>query len=247
MPLSCHSALKKLKGETEFAFALAGNPNVGKSTIFNRLTGMGVVTANYPGKTVEINIATTSFEDTQIGIIDLPGTYAIGAVSEDQWVARQAVLDGRPDVIIIIVDATNLARNLYMALQFMDLELPVIIALNLVDQAEAKGISTDVEHLARLLGVPVVPTVATMGKGLNELMRVAVEVAGGKRILEERSSAYGHDVEEPISMLVESITQAVKRKSGSHPRGSALKTSPVPNEKGNRGRGWRHRWRGGLE
>jgi len=87
MALSCHSALKEIKGSTDFTFALAGNPNVGKSSIFNRLTGMGVVTANYPGKTVELNLATTNFKDQRIGIIDLPGSYALGAVSEDQWVA----------------------------------------------------------------------------------------------------------------------------------------------------------------
>ena len=112
--LSCHGALKEIKGNTDFVFVLAGNPNVGKSSIFNRLTGMGVVTANYPGKTVELNMAATTFKDLRIGIIDLPGSYALGAVSEDQWVARRAVLDSEPDAAIMILDATNLARNLYM-------------------------------------------------------------------------------------------------------------------------------------
>ena len=140
MALSCHSALKEIKGSTDFTFALAGNPNVGKSSIFNRLTGMGVVTANYPGKTVELNLATTNFKDQRIGIIDLPGSYALGAVSEDQWVARRAVLDCKPDVAIMILDATNLARNLYMLIQFIDLGIPIVAALNLIDEAEKRNI-----------------------------------------------------------------------------------------------------------
>ncbi|HEY9246896.1 MAG TPA: FeoB small GTPase domain-containing protein, partial [Candidatus Methanoperedens sp.] len=96
MMFSCHGALGEIKKSTDLTFVLAGNPNVGKSSIFNRLTGMGVVTANYPGKTVELNMATTNFKELCIGIIDLPGSYALGAVSEDQWVARRAVLDSRP-------------------------------------------------------------------------------------------------------------------------------------------------------
>jgi len=128
MALSCHGALKGIKGATDFTFVLAGNPNVGKSSIFNRLTGMGVVTANYPGKTVELNMATTNFKDLRIGIIDLP-QLCTWAVSEDQWVARRAVLDCKPDAVIIVLDATNLARNLYMLIQFLDLGIPIVAAL----------------------------------------------------------------------------------------------------------------------
>ncbi|MBI4743520.1 MAG: ferrous iron transporter B [Actinobacteria bacterium] len=201
MPISCHSALNKIKGEVDFSFALAGNPNVGKSSIFNSLTGMGVVTANYPGKTVEINIASTVFGSYHIGIIDLPGTYAIGAISEDQWVARQGILDGKPDLILVIVDATNLSRNLYMVLQFLDLKLPLVIALNLMDQAKKQGIHINIENLSKLLGVPVIPTVATQGIGLDELMRTAIEVAENKSSCTLPSLMYGKDIEEPISNL----------------------------------------------
>lgn len=197
---SCHSSFNEIKGKTDFTFVLAGNPNVGKSSIFNRLTGMGVVTANYPGKTVELNIATTTFKDYNIGIIDLPGSYALGAVSEDQWVARRGVLDSSPDVAIMILDATNLARNLYMTLQFMELGIPIVVALNLIDEAEKRKILTDVPKLSRRLGVPVVPTVATTGQGLEELIQTAVDVAM-KKTHTGYNLRYGNDIESSIKEL----------------------------------------------
>ncbi len=200
MMLSCHGALKEIKGNTDLVFVLAGNPNVGKSSIFNRLTGMGVVTANYPGKTVELNMAATTFKDKRIGIIDLPGSYALGAVSEDQWVARRAVLDSEPDAAIMILDATNLARNLYMTLQFIDLGIPIVAALNLIDEAEKRNIITDTEKLSDLLGIPVVPTIATTGQGLDELIQKAVEVAGKKYEI-RYNVRYGTDIEINIKKL----------------------------------------------
>src|SRR3989338_6391998 len=177
MPMSCHGALQELRGDVQLSIALAGNPNVGKSSIFNRLTGMGVITANYQGKTVEVQLAETRFGDRSIGIIDLPGTYALGGISEDQWVARQALLDGKPDAVILVLDATNLARNLYLGLQILDMGLPMVVALNVVDQAKARGIQVDAERLAQILGSPVVPTVATRGTGLDALMARAVDRA----------------------------------------------------------------------
>ena len=171
---SCHAAVQDLKGQTDFTIALAGNPNVGKSSLFNQLTGLGVITANYPGKTVELNLGSTQRGGYRIAIVDLPGTYALGAVSQDQWVARQGVLDGKPDVVVVILDATNLERNLYLALQFLDLELPVIVALNLVDQAQRQGIHIDSPRLAQLLGVPVVETVAIRGEGVDLLIDTAI-------------------------------------------------------------------------
>lgn len=200
MPLTCHGALKRMKDEVDLTFALAGNPNVGKSCIFNHLTGMGVVTANYPGKTVDVNLAATRYHDLDIGLVDLPGTYALGAISEAEWVARQAVLDGKPEVIIAILDATNLNRNLYLVLQFLDLGLPLVVALNLMDQAERQGIEIDVKRLSQFLGVPVVPTVATRGQGLDELVAQAVAVTVGST---QASPAlrYGRDIEGAVEKL----------------------------------------------
>src|ERR1700756_3277109 len=106
--LGCHATIASWKKGLLVHVALAGNPNVGKSSVFNRLTGMGVDTANYPGKTVEVNLGTTRFKEQEIGVMDLPGTYALGSMSEDQWVARQALLEARPDVVLAIVDATRL-------------------------------------------------------------------------------------------------------------------------------------------
>jgi ferrous iron transport protein B len=200
MALSCHGALKEIKGSTDFTFALAGNPNVGKSSIFNRLTGMGVVTANYPGKTVELNLATTNFMEMRIGMIDLPGTYALSAVSEDQWVARRAVLDCKPDVVIMVLDATNLARNLYMVIQFIDLGIPIVAALNLIDEAERRNIIIDSGLLSRLLGVPVVNTIATTGSGLHDLVKEAVDTARKKNHI-KYSLHYGEDIENNIKKL----------------------------------------------
>ncbi len=207
MPLSCHSAIHKLHGETEYTIALAGNPNVGKSSVFNSLTGMGVETANYPGKTVELNVAVTELDGTAIGIIDLPGTYALGAVSEDQWVARRGVIESKPDAVIVVVDATKLARNLYMVIQFLELGFPMVIALNVMDVARRQGRSLDLERLSRRLGVPVVPTVANRGEGLEELMEAAVAVAAAGRKPSPEGFEYGRDIESRVAALAALIAE----------------------------------------
>jgi ferrous iron transport protein B len=214
MAQSCHGVVKQLRGRTDYLFALAGNPNVGKSSMFNALTGTGVVTANYPGKTVEINAATTRLDELIIGLVDLPGTYALGAISEDQWVARQGILDGHPDVVIVILDATNLSRNLYMLLQLLDMGFPVVASLNLYDQAEKKGISIDVQKLSALLGVPIIPTVATRGEGLRTLMTAAVSAA--KAVMEASGDAgrrtppcYSADVEGAIRSVERDVAAAM--------------------------------------
>lgn len=156
--------------------ALAGNPNVGKSSLFNRLTGKMVETANYPGKTVALNFGLTHFQQKRIGVVDLPGTYALGGQSEDQWVARQAVLEDRPDAIVAITDATNLERNLYLVLQYLDLGVPMVMALNLMDEAARAGIEINAARLVQDLHLPVVPTVATRGKGINQVLTSVAEL-----------------------------------------------------------------------
>ncbi|MFA5802799.1 MAG: ferrous iron transport protein B [Thermoleophilia bacterium] len=205
MQLSCHSALNKLHSDTEYTIVLAGNPNVGKSSIFNSLTGMGVETANYPGKTVELNMATTSLDGMKIGIIDLPGTYALGTVSEDQWVARQGVLDGNPDAVVMVVDATNMARNLYIVLQFLELGYPLVIALNVLDVARREGRHVNINRFSELMGVPVIPTVANRGEGLDELIMAATEVARTQLKPKPLGISYGLDVESNIMKLTEAI------------------------------------------
>jgi ferrous iron transport protein B len=233
--LSCCGAVNEVRSRTDFVFALAGNPNVGKSSVFNTLTGTGAVTANYPGKTVEINVASTRLGELRIGLVDLPGTYALGAVSEDQWVARQGILDGNPDAVIVILDATNLARNLYMLLQLQDMGFPVVAALNLFDQARKRGIQTDIPALSRILGIPVVPTVATHGEGLEALLTAAVATvrAARKEIkcdcqpaaadIAPTRRVYGSDVEKVVQQLSSQIPALLDGEAPHiSPRGLAL-------------------------
>jgi ferrous iron transport protein B len=218
---SCHGALKELRADVSLSVALAGNPNVGKSSIFNRLTGMGVATANYPGKTVEVQFAVTRFGERRIGVIDLPGTYALGGVSEDQWVARQALMDGAPDAVILVLDATNLARNLYLGLQVIDLGIPLVVALNVVDQAEARGIRIDADRLTEILGSPVIPTVATRGSGLDTVMAEVVRRTSHPTPLRVRLR-YSEDVEAAIGKLEHALSTRHDRPHGLPPRAVAI-------------------------
>lgn len=193
-----------LRGESDLLVAFAGNPNVGKSSVFNRLTGLSVATANYPGKTVALNLGQTILDGLRIGLLDLPGCYSLGAVSEDQWVARQALLETRADAVVAVVDATNLARNLYLVLQLQDLGLPVVVALNLLDEARRSGSQTDLAKLSDLLAGPVVGTVAVSGEGIEPLLRAAVALArdtGRPRT----APAYGRDVSDAISDVADSL------------------------------------------
>ena len=210
MSLPCQGALQVFRADVQLVIALAGNPNVGKSSIFNRLTGMGVVTANYPGKTVEVQYGVTRLGDRPIGVIDLPGTYALGGVSEDQWVARQALLDGSPEAVVLVLDATNLARNLYLGLQLLDLGVPLVVALNVVDQAEARGLRVDAARLGEILGCPVFSTVATRGVGLEAVMDAVVRRAATPLPLRTRIR-YSEDVEAAIGKLERALLPRADR------------------------------------
>jgi ferrous iron transport protein B len=208
---SCHSELTKISRESKFVIALAGNPNVGKSTIFNQLTGLGAVTANYPGKTVALNMGTADYQGTKIGIVDLPGTYSLGSVSDDQLVARREILEGAAETIVSILDATNLERNLYMVLQLLDLGYPVVVALNLTDVAAQKNICINNEELANLLGVPVISVVGTTGEGIEEVIKTCIAVHDGKLRLTPRPPKYGKDIESYIELLSSRIKECIKK------------------------------------
>ena len=140
---------------------LAGNPNAGKSTIFNALTGARQHVGNWPGKTVAVSAGTARWNGTAVTLVDLPGTYSLSAHSLEEVIARDFILEEHPDVAIVVADATNLERNLYLAVQILELGVPTALALNMMDVAEADGVAIDVDLLQRLLGIPVTPTVGS--------------------------------------------------------------------------------------
>lgn len=156
--------------------ALVGNPNVGKSAFFSRLTGVGVEVSNYPGTTVEITKGTLKHEGESINVVDLPGIYSLSASTEDERAAMQYLINEQPAVIINVIDATRLARNLNLTLQLLEMDFPVVVALNQVDAAEKMGIMIDTEALEEELGVPVIPTIAIRGKGIDTTLHKAIEV-----------------------------------------------------------------------
>ncbi|MBI5033836.1 MAG: ferrous iron transport protein B [Chloroflexi bacterium] len=198
---ACHVTTQHF-ANADLTIALAGNPNVGKSSLFNYLTGANVDTANYPGKTVALNFGVTHFDGKRIGVVDLPGTYALGALSEDQWVARQAVLEDPPNAIVAIADATNLARNLYLILQYLDLGMPMVVAVNLIDEAARAGIEIDTAKLSKALSVPVVPTVATQGKGIDKLIQSVARLSPGQTFA---LPTYDSEIEMAIGALERTI------------------------------------------
>ncbi|MFH1640310.1 MAG: ferrous iron transporter B, partial [Chloroflexota bacterium] len=176
---------------------LIGNPNVGKSVIFTRLTGINVIVSNYPGKTVEYKRGHMKLKGETADIFDAPGTYTLEPVSEAEQVAREMLESA--DVVINVVNATNLERNLYLTLQLLERKIPVIVALNMWDEAGHLGIHIDLDKLRELLGVPVIPTVATTGEGIKELIDKLPEAASPDaqlRTSDERWSAVGNIVEQ---------------------------------------------------
>jgi len=164
----------------DYVVALAGNPNVGKSTVFNALTGLRQHTGNWPGKTVGRAEGGFEFGASRYKLVDLPGTYSLLATSLDEEVARDFILFGRPDVTIVVADATRLERNLNLVLQVLEITDRVVVCLNLMDEARRHGLVVDERRLARDLGVPVVPTEARQRKGLAELLQAVDDVATGR-------------------------------------------------------------------
>lgn len=189
-----------------FKIALAGNPNAGKTTLFNRLTGARQHVGNYPGVTVEKKEGVyTSGSGAKINIVDLPGTYSLTAYSVEEVVARDFLIHEKPRVVVNITDAANLERHLYLTCQFLEMGIPVVIALNMIDVARDRGITIEVEKLAELLNVPVVAITARSGEGVAELLEVVERVALADREWQPVQIAYGEDIDGAILEMAEQI------------------------------------------
>ena len=164
----------------ELRIALAGNPNAGKSTIFNALTGSHQHVGNWPGKTVEKKEGKFKHGEYEVEVIDLPGTYSLTAFSPEEVIARDYIINENPDIVVSLVDAANLERNLYLTVQVLELGVPVIVALNMTDVANARGIQIDQTRLSEALQSPVVSTIASRGEGIDQLVKAIVSLADEK-------------------------------------------------------------------
>ncbi|AAM25046.1 MAG: Ferrous ion uptake system protein FeoB [Caldanaerobacter subterraneus] len=210
-----------LEGRKELVVALAGNPNSGKTSLFNELTGSRQHVGNWPGVTVEKKEGRLKFEGIDFKVVDLPGTYSLGAYTEDEVIARNFIIYDKPDVVINVVDATNLERNLYLTMQLLEMNANLVIALNMSDEAKAKGIEIDKDKLSQILKVPVVMTVATKGEGVKELLEnvlKAVEFKGERYRID-----YGKELEEGISELESLIKEDEELSKKFFPRWLAIK------------------------
>ena len=207
-PDNLNSDLSELS-RCDFVFALAGNANVGKSIIFNQLTGLDQVIGNWPGKTVERAMGTLTHHERRIAIIDLPGIYSLSTYSMEEIVTRDYIALEKPDIVINVIDATALERNLFFTLQLLEMDAPIVVALNQMDLAKKKGIHIDIKKLEKLLGCPVIPTVAIKGQGLHKLIDKCMDNAGREKKSKRKPILYGQEEEERIKELQNELDKAV--------------------------------------
>lgn len=196
----------------DFVVALAGNPNTGKSTVFNALTGLRQHTGNWPGKTVTRAEGGFDYGGHRYKLVDLPGTYSLLATTVDEEIARNFILFGRPDVTVAVVDATRLERNLNLVLQVLEITDRVVICLNLMDEAHRHGLQIDHRRLARDLGVPVVPTIARYGEGLDQLLQAIADIATGFSVSKP------HRIQHLTPALQRAVSQLTDQIESHYPR-----------------------------
>ena len=204
--------LKKLgvsSDKADFVIALAGNPNTGKSTVFNSLTGLRQHTGNWPGKTVSRAEGAFEYDGKRYKMVDLPGTYSLLSTSLDEEIARNFLLFGQPDVTVVVVDATRLERNLNLVLQVLEITDRAVVCLNLMDEAKRHGVQIDERQLSRDLGVPVIPASARFGKGLPELLAAVRDVATSKLPCRPRRlSTEPAALREPLRVITRGLDRA---------------------------------------
>lgn len=190
----------------DYVVALAGNPNTGKSTVFNKLTGLRQHTGNWPGKTVARAEGGFSYAGKRYKLVDLPGTYSLLSTSTDEEIARNFILFGQPDVTVVVVDATRLERNLNLVLQVLEITNRAVVCLNLIDEARRHRVEINDRLLAKELGVPVVPTAARQGQGIQELLQQINAVATGEFVckphrIKSESKTVKHALEKLTVMI----------------------------------------------
>ncbi|HSN15807.1 MAG TPA: FeoB small GTPase domain-containing protein, partial [Anaeromyxobacteraceae bacterium] len=216
--MSAATAAARLAPARAVTIAVAGNPNAGKSTLINAIAGSRLHVGNWPGVTVEKKEAVFEHGGRAIRLVDLPGTYSLSPYSQEEIVARDYLTRERPDVVVNVVDSTNLERNLYLTVQLLELGLPVVMALNIYDEAEAKGYRIDVRGIEDRLGVPVVPTSATRGTGLAELLDRALATADAGAGAQGVHVRYGPDLEAAIESVTAAFAAAHPERAAAFPR-----------------------------
>jgi len=214
-PIHNLNTLKKLGIEMtnfDFVVALMGNPNTGKSTVFNALTGLKQHTGNWPGKTVTRSEGGFIYGEHKFKLVDLPGTYSLLSMSADEEVARNFLLFGKPDVTVIVADATRLERNLNLVFQVLEITDRAILCVNLIDEAKRYGIEIDDKKLAKKIGIPVVKTAARDKVGIDKLLFFIDEVASGRyKCNPLRVSKFSNEVEKALKQIEQLLLEKYKR------------------------------------
>jgi ferrous iron transport protein B len=190
-----------MSASREIKVALAGNPNAGKSSLFNALTGAHQRVGNFPGVTIEKHEGYLDYRDCRITVVDLPGTYSLTPYSPEEIVTRRYIIDERPDVVVNVVDGTNLERNLLLTVQLMEMEVDLLVALNMMDEVEEKGISIDIDQLEKLFGSHIVPISARNRKGLDDLLEHIIRVCDGHIEIRKNKMTFSAEVEKAIEKI----------------------------------------------
>ena len=205
----------------DYIIGVVGNPNCGKTTLFNALTGTKQRVGNWPGVTVDRKSGDYTHEGKRIEVVDLPGIYSLSAASLDEEVARDYVLSGEPDLIVNIIDASNIERNLYLTIQLLEMQVPLVLALNMMDMAKNRRIEIDISALSERVGCPVVPLVASKGKGVDDL-KSEINRAAGMRSISKLQMSYPEEIHEAVDALATLIQDAALYKK-MNPRWAAIK------------------------